>query len=175
MLVPAVGAFKRNDVTAPGCGFVVSSFNTALVSTVVGITGVGGRANRAGGGGFFAELGWVAKHSAVAALGDEGCGEHLFAFTGTGEEANGVFEEQGLVWSDGDQDGGGDFHFVRGVRFKEASCVNGCSCCVTDSVPHSVEEVGRGGGEHVDEEIVNCIIGSGRGKVEGHEGVVFDG
>jgi hypothetical protein len=66
----AVGAFKRDGVAAPRGGFIVASFDASLVPTSMGITGMGGGANGAGGGGFLAELCGVTEFAAVSALGD---------------------------------------------------------------------------------------------------------
>jgi hypothetical protein len=117
----------------------------------------------------------MAEFAAVAALSDEGGGEHFLTFAGAEEEANRIFEEQGLVWGDRDDDRGGGLSSVRGIRFEEASSVDGCSCCVTDGIPHGVEKVDGGGGKQGNGKVVNCVIGSGGGKVEGREGVVFNG
>jgi hypothetical protein len=91
MLVSTIGAFEWDGVTASGCGFVVPSFNSALISTAVGIAGVGERADVSGWGIFFAELGWVAELAAVAALSDKRGGEHLFGLVRAGEQADVVF------------------------------------------------------------------------------------
>jgi len=71
VLVLSVRAFKWDGVAASGCGFVIHSFNPPLVSTAVGITGGGGRADGAGGGSLFRKLSRVAKLAAVSTLGDE--------------------------------------------------------------------------------------------------------
>jgi hypothetical protein len=72
MCIPTIGALKWDGVAATRSGFVVSSFNTALISALVGIAGVGGGANGAGWGGFFAELSGVSKLAAIAALSNKG-------------------------------------------------------------------------------------------------------
>jgi hypothetical protein len=146
VLVPAVWAFKQDSVAATRFGFVVTSFNTTLVTTTVGIVGVGGRADRAGGGVFFAELSWVAELAAVAALGNEGGGEHLFAFAKAGEQADGVLQEHSLIPGNGDDDGGGCLRPVGWVRFQKVNSVNGGSFCKANGLPHGIEEVSRGGG-----------------------------
>jgi hypothetical protein len=69
--VPTVGALEWDRVAAAGGGFVISSFDAALVSTSVGIASVGGGAYGAGGGGFFAELDGVSELATVAALSDK--------------------------------------------------------------------------------------------------------
>jgi len=174
MLVTTVGAFQWDGVASPGCCFIVSSLKAALISTTMGITGVGGRANRAGGGGFLTELGWVAKLAAVAALSDEGSGEHFLAFTWAGEEANRVFKKKGLVWRDTNDDGGGGLRSVSGVRFEKTGGVDCCSCRIPDGDPHGVQEIGEGCAEHVNGKIVDSVVGGRGGKIEGCEGVIFN-
>jgi len=82
MLVPAVGAFEWDSFVAGWGGLVITSFDTALISTSVGVAGVGGGADGAGRGGFFAKLGRVSKFAAVAALGDERGRKHLLTLAG---------------------------------------------------------------------------------------------
>jgi hypothetical protein len=95
-------------------------------------------------------LGGVAELTAVTALGDEGGREHLLAFAGAGEEADGIFQEHGLVWGDRDHYGCGCFGSVGRVWLQEAGCIDGGSGGVADRIPHGVEEVTGGGGEDVD-------------------------
>jgi hypothetical protein len=71
VLIIAVRALEGDGVATAGRGLVIAALDAPLVSTSVGVSGVGGRADRAGWCSFFAELCVVAKLAAVSALADD--------------------------------------------------------------------------------------------------------
>jgi hypothetical protein len=134
-----------------------------LVTASVFVSGVAAGADGASRQFLFAKLGWVAEFAAVTALGDEGGRVHFFAFSGSREETDGIFEVEGFFWCDRNNYRSGSFLTVGRVRFKESGSIDSGARREPNGVSHGVEELGWVIWEDVNGEVVDRIINCGGG------------